>query len=74
MYHHGKTLLSFLRTMFQKLNFTKAGTQDYVHHMAYTFVVAFLYKVKVLSVCTQRCYGRHNITIQKLLTIFSVSI
>ena len=37
------SILSLFRTTLQKLNFAKAGTQDYVHHMAYSYFCSRLF-------------------------------
>ena len=36
---------------------------DSIHHMTNTLKSHFWHKnVIILSLCTQRCYGRHNVT------------
>ena len=47
---------------FNKLNNTRARMLDSIYHMTNTLKSDFWRKnVIILSLCTQRCYGRHNV-------------
>ena len=57
------SILSFFRNEFDKFNNTRARMLDLIFHMTNTLESHFLRKnVIILSLCTQRCYGRHNIS------------
>ena len=51
------SILSFFRNEFNIFNNTKARMLDSIYHMTLR-----LLNVIVLSLCTQRCYGRHNVS------------
>ena len=48
---------------FYKFNNTRARMFDSIYHKIYTLKSHFWRKnVIILSLCTQRCYGRHNVS------------
>ena len=50
----------FFRNQFNKFNNTRARMLDSIYHMTNTLKTDFWRKnVIILSLCTQRCYGRH---------------
>ena len=61
-------LLNSLRKRDKMLAFyhfspTRARMSDSIYHMTNTLKSHFWHKnVIVLSLCTQRCYGRHNVS------------
>ena len=59
------SILSLFRNEFNKFNNTRARMLDSVYHM--TLKSHFCYKnVIILSLCTQRCYGRHHVSRKSL--------
>ena len=55
--------LSLFRNEFYKFNNTRARMLDSIYHMTNTFKSHFWRKnVMILSSCTQRCYGRNNVS------------
>ena len=57
------SILSLFRNEFNKFNNTRARMLDSIYHMTYTLKSYFGCKnVMILSLCTQRCYGRHNVS------------
>ena len=57
------SILSLFRNGFNKFNNTKARMLDSIYHMTNTLKSHFLGKnVMILSSCTQRCYGRRNVS------------
>ena len=57
------SILSVFRNKFNKLNNTRARMLDSVYHMTNTLKSHFWRKnVIIMSLCTQRCYGRHNLS------------
>ena len=57
------SILSLFRNEFIKFNNTRARMLDSIYHMTNTLKSHFLRKnVIILSLCTQRCYGRHNVS------------
>ena len=57
------SILSFFRNEFNKFNNTIARMLDSIYHMTNTLKSHFWRKnVMILSSCTQRCYGRHNVS------------
>ena len=57
------SILSLFRNEFNKFNNTGALLLDYIYHMTNTLKSHFWRKnVIILSLCTQRCYGRHNVS------------
>ena len=56
-------ILSLFCNEFNKFNNTRARMLDYIYHMTNTLKSHFWLKnVIILSLCTQRCYGRHNVS------------
>ena len=57
------SILSLFRNEFNKFNNTRARILDYIYHMTNTLKPDFWRKnVIILSLCTQRCYGRSNVS------------
>ena len=57
------SILSLFRNEFNKFNNTGARMLDFIFHMTNTLKSHFWCKnVMILSLCTQRCYGRHNVS------------
>ena len=57
------SILSFFRNEFIKFNNTRARMLDSIYHMTNTLKSHFWRNsVIILSLCTQRCYGRHNVS------------
>ena len=57
------SILLLFRNEFNKFNNTGARMLDSIYHMTTTLKSHFWRKdVIILSLCTQRCYGRHNIS------------
>ena len=57
------SILSLFRNEFNKFNNTRARMLDSIYHMTNTLKSSFGCKnVMILSLCTQRCYGRHNVS------------
>ena len=57
------SILSVFRNEFNNFNNTRARMLDSIHHMTNTLKCHFWRKnVIILSLCTQRCYGRHNVS------------
>ena len=55
------SILSLFRNQFNKFNNTRVRMLDYIYHMTNTLKSHFWRKkVIILSLSTQRCYGRHN--------------
>ena len=56
------SILSHFRNEFNKFNDTRARMLDFIYHMTNTLKSHFWRKnVIILSLYTQRCYGRHNV-------------
>ena len=56
------SILSLFRSEFNKFNNTRARMLDSIYRMTNTLKSDFSSKnVVILSLCTQRCYGRHNV-------------
>ena len=53
------SILSHFRNEFNKFNNTRARILDSIYHMALRLLCSK--NVILLSLCTQRCYGRHNV-------------
>ena len=53
------SILSLFRNEFNKFNNTRARVLDFIYHMTNTLKPDFWRK---MSLCTQRCYGRHNVS------------
>ena len=57
------SILSLLRNEFNKFNNAGARMLDSIYHMTNILKSHFCCKnVIILSLCTQRCYGRHNVS------------
>ena len=57
------SILSLFRNEFNKFNNTRARMSDSIYHMTSTLKSHFWHKkVIIVSLCTQRCYGRHNVS------------
>ena len=57
------SILSLFRNEFNKFNNTRAQLLDSIYHMTNTLKYHFRRKnVIILSLCTQRCYGRNNVS------------
>ena len=57
------SILSLFRNEFNKFNDTRARMLDSIYHMTNTLTTHFWRKIVIiLSLCTQRCYGRHNVS------------
>ena len=57
------SILLLFCNKFNKFNNTVARMLDSIYHMTNTFKYHFWCKnVIILSLCTQRCYGRHNVS------------
>ena len=58
------SILSLFRNEFNKFNNTRAQILSYsIYHMRNTLKSHFWRKNDIiLSLCTQRCYGRHNVS------------
>ena len=57
------SILSLFRNEFNKFNNTRARMIDSIYHMTNTLKSHFWRKnIMILSSCTQRCYGRHNVS------------
>ena len=57
------SILSLFRNEFNKFNNPRARMLDSIYHMTNTLKSDFWRKnVIILSLCTQRCYGRHNVS------------
>ena len=57
------SILSLFRNELNKFNNTRARMLDPIYHMTNTLKSHFWRKnVIILSLCTQRCYGRHNVS------------
>ena len=59
------SILSFFRNEFNKFNNTRARMLDFIFHMTLRLLRNLIFcgkNVIILSLCTQRCYGRHNVS------------
>ena len=56
------SFIKFIKQVWE--NKTRSQTIYFFYHMTLKyFEISFLpYKVIILSLCTQRCYGRHNVS------------
>ena len=54
------SILFLFRNEFNKFNNTRARMLDSIYHMTNTLISDS--NVIILSLCTQRCYGRHNVS------------
>ena len=58
------SILSLFHNEFNKFNNTRARMLDSIYHMTLRLLWNLISGVKTLlfaSLCTQRCYGRHNV-------------
>ena len=52
-----------MRGLLNKFNNTRARMLDSIYHMTHTLKSDFWHKsVIILSLCSRRCYGRHNVS------------
>ena len=57
------SILSLFRNEFNKFNNTRARMLDSIYHMTNTLKSDFCRKNVInSSLCTQRCYGRHDVS------------
>ena len=59
------SILSLFRNEFNKFNNTRARMLDSIYHMTLRLLLNPISRVKnviILLLCTQRCYGRHNVS------------
>ena len=56
------SILSLFRNEFNKFNNTRARMLDSIYHMTNTLKSDFWRKNVIRLLCTQRCYGRHNVS------------
>ena len=57
------SILSLFRNVFNKFNNAGARMLDSIYHMTNTLKSHFWRKnIIILSLCTQGCYGRHNVS------------
>ena len=57
------SILFLFRNSFNKFNNTRARMLDFIYQMTNTLKSHFWHKnVRLLSLCTQRCYGRQNVS------------
>ena len=63
------SILSLFRNEFNKFNNTRARMLDSIYHMTNTLKSHFWHKnVIILSLCTQRCYVRNNVSRKSIST------
>ena len=68
------SILSLFRNKFNKFNNTRARMLDSIYHMTNTLKSDIWHiNAIILSLCTQRCYGCHNISVN-LQTTCGLSI
>ena len=56
------SILSLFRNEFNKFNTTRARMLDSIYHLTNTLKSHFWRKNVIIVLCTQRCYGRHNVS------------
>ena len=58
------SILSLFRNEFNKFNNTRARMLDSIYHMTNSLKYHFWRSknVIILTLCTQHCYGRHNVS------------
>ena len=54
------SILSLFRNKFNKCNNTRARMLDSIYHMTKSHF--YSKNIIILSLCTQRCYGSHNVS------------
>ena len=59
-----QSVLSLFRNEFNKFNNTRARMLDSIYHMTFRLLWNLISAIKTLflSLCTQRCYGRHKVS------------
>ena len=61
------SILCLFPNEFNKFNNTRARMLDSIYHMTNTLKSHFWHKnVMILSSCTQRCYGRNNVSCKSI--------
>ena len=61
------SILSLFRNSFNKFNDTRARMLDSIYHMKNTLKTHFWRKnIIIVSLCAQRCYGRHNVSCKSI--------
>ena len=61
------SILSLFRNKFNKFNNTRARMLDSIYHMTNALKSHFWLKnVIILSLCTQRCYRLHNLSLKSI--------
>ena len=69
------SILSLFRNEFNKFNKTSARMIDSIHHMTNTLKSHFWRKnVMILSSCTQRCYGRQNVSRKSINRFYCMAL
>ena len=62
------SILSLFRNKFNKFNKPRARVLDSIYHITNTLKSHFWCKnVIILSLCAQRCYGRHNVSRKSII-------
>ena len=59
------SILSLFRNKFDKFNNTRARILDSIYHMTLRLLcnlISVIMTIIILSLCTQRCYGRHRVS------------
>ena len=59
------SILSLFRNEFNKFNNARARMLDSIYHM--TIRLLSRKNVIILSLCTQRCYGRHDVSRKSII-------
>ena len=60
------SILSFFRNKFNKFNNTRARMLDSIYHMTTLRSHFWCKSVIILSLCTQRCFGRRNVSCKSI--------
>ena len=60
------SILSLFRNEFNKFNNTRARMLESIYHMTNTLKDFWHKNVIILSLCTQRCFGRHNVSCKSI--------
>ena len=67
--------LSLFRNELNIFNNTRARMLDSIYHMTNTLKSDFWRKnVIILSLCTQRCYGRHNVSRKSINQFYCMAL
>ena len=57
------SISSLFRNEFNEFNNTRARMLNSIYHMTNTLnLISDVKNVIIMSLCTQRCYGRHNVS------------